>query len=137
MVRGLAQHIAESDIEDSIRSCGLQAKDIRLIRKKETGKVKTIYVTCMPCHAKVTNWNWCKIKSYVIDLKWGPTNYLISLFYQRQNQIIMRNWFHILCKCSIDPKINAETNFILHNKLRVSRVSVCLGNNSSNFPFAI
>ena len=39
MVRGLAQHIAESDIEDSIRSCGLQAKDIRLIRKKETGKV--------------------------------------------------------------------------------------------------
>jgi len=42
MVRGLAQHIAESDIEDSIRSCGLQAKDIRLIRKKETGKVINI-----------------------------------------------------------------------------------------------
>ena len=39
MVRGLAQHISESDIEDSIRSCGLQAKEIRLIRKKETGKV--------------------------------------------------------------------------------------------------
>lgn len=37
MVRGLAQHISESDIEDSIRSCGLQAKEIRLIRKKETG----------------------------------------------------------------------------------------------------
>merc|ERR1712061_569870 len=36
MVRGLAQHISENDIEDSIRSCGLQAKDIRLIRKKET-----------------------------------------------------------------------------------------------------
>lgn len=40
MVRGLAQHISENDIEDSIRSCGLQAKDIRLIRKKETGIVK-------------------------------------------------------------------------------------------------
>lgn len=52
MVRGLAQHISESDIEDSIRSCGLQAKDIRLIRKKETGNVTDILVACMPCHAR-------------------------------------------------------------------------------------
>ena len=47
MVRGLAQHLSESDIEDSIKSCGLQAKDIRLIRKKETGNViVTLSPTC-------------------------------------------------------------------------------------------
>ena len=37
MIRGLAQHITEADISDDIQSCGLLAKDIRLIRKKETG----------------------------------------------------------------------------------------------------
>ena len=51
MVRGLVQHIAESDIEDSIKNCGLQAKDIRLIRKKETGNVIISQSPCMPCHA--------------------------------------------------------------------------------------
>ena len=39
MIRGLAQHITEADISDDIQSCGLLAKDIRLIRKKETGTV--------------------------------------------------------------------------------------------------
>lgn len=37
MVRGLAQHITENDIRKDIQDCGLVAKDIRLIRKKETG----------------------------------------------------------------------------------------------------
>jgi len=37
MIRGLAQHITETNISDDIQSCGLVAKDIRLIRKKETG----------------------------------------------------------------------------------------------------
>ena len=40
MVRGLAQHITETDISDDIQHCGLVAKDIRLIRKKETGTRK-------------------------------------------------------------------------------------------------
>ena len=48
MVRGLAQHITETDKEDSIHGCGLQAKDIRLIRKKETGTVIDFLVTGMP-----------------------------------------------------------------------------------------
>ena len=38
MVRGLAQHISENDIRQDILGLGLVAKDIRLIRKKETGK---------------------------------------------------------------------------------------------------
>ena len=37
MVRGLAQHIAEADIHDDIGALGLAARDIRLIRKKDTG----------------------------------------------------------------------------------------------------
>uniref|UniRef100_A0A0K2TAI4 RNAbinding protein 5like [Acyrthosiphon pisum] n=1 Tax=Lepeophtheirus salmonis TaxID=72036 RepID=A0A0K2TAI4_LEPSM len=37
MVRGLAQHITENDIRQDIQKTGLTAKDIRLIRKKETG----------------------------------------------------------------------------------------------------
>ena len=37
MVRGLAQHITENDIRQDILSYKLNAKDIRLIRKKETG----------------------------------------------------------------------------------------------------
>ena len=40
MVRGLAQHITETNISDDIQNCGLTAKDIRLIRKKETGTQK-------------------------------------------------------------------------------------------------
>ena len=48
MVRGLAQHISENDIEDSITCCGLKAKDIRLIRKKETGKVAELLFSCVP-----------------------------------------------------------------------------------------
>jgi hypothetical protein len=37
MVRGLAQHITENHIREDILATGLTAKDIRLIRKKETG----------------------------------------------------------------------------------------------------
>jgi hypothetical protein len=40
MVRGLAQHIKENDIRADISDCGLVARDIRLIRKKESGRVK-------------------------------------------------------------------------------------------------
>ncbi|XP_069692847.1 RNA-binding protein 5-like isoform X2 [Periplaneta americana] len=37
MIRGLAQHITENDIRQDILACGLMPKDIRLIRKKDTG----------------------------------------------------------------------------------------------------
>lgn len=37
MIRGLAQHITENDIRQDIIQCGLMPKDIRLIRKKDTG----------------------------------------------------------------------------------------------------
>lgn len=37
MVRGLATHITEQDIQDNINVSGLEPKDIRLIRKKDTG----------------------------------------------------------------------------------------------------
>lgn len=37
MIRGLAQHITENDIRQDIIQGGLMAKDIRLIRKKDTG----------------------------------------------------------------------------------------------------
>ncbi len=39
MIRGLAQHLTENDIRKDIQECGLTARDIRLIRKKETGTV--------------------------------------------------------------------------------------------------
>jgi RNA-binding protein 5/10 len=48
MVRGLAQHITEGDIRDDIQSCdGLIAKDIRLIRKKETGTSEGSKLCCI------------------------------------------------------------------------------------------
>ncbi|OXU23013.1 hypothetical protein TSAR_015536 [Trichomalopsis sarcophagae] len=37
MIRGLAQHITENDVRQDILACGLMPKDIRLIRKKDTG----------------------------------------------------------------------------------------------------
>ncbi|XP_043466496.1 RNA-binding protein 5-like [Leptopilina heterotoma] len=37
MIRGLAQHITENDVRQDILNCGLMPKDIRLIRKKDTG----------------------------------------------------------------------------------------------------
>nr|CAD7585630.1 unnamed protein product [Timema genevievae] len=37
IIRGLAQHIAETDIKEDIIKCGLMPKDIRLIRRKDTG----------------------------------------------------------------------------------------------------
>lgn len=37
MIRGLAQHITEYDIRQDIIDCNLVPKDIRLIRKKDTG----------------------------------------------------------------------------------------------------
>ncbi|CAG9816598.1 unnamed protein product [Phaedon cochleariae] len=37
MIRGLAQHISEYDIRQDIIACELMPKDIRLIRKKDTG----------------------------------------------------------------------------------------------------
>uniref|UniRef100_T1ILH4 RRM domain-containing protein n=1 Tax=Strigamia maritima TaxID=126957 RepID=T1ILH4_STRMM len=37
MLRGLAQHISEADIRNELLIFGLEAKDIRLMRKKDTG----------------------------------------------------------------------------------------------------
>eukprot|EP00095_Tigriopus_kingsejongensis_P000467 snap_masked-scaffold217_size252476-processed-gene-1.22 protein:Tk00467 transcript:snap_masked-scaffold217_size252476-processed-gene-1.22-mRNA-1 annotation:"rna-binding protein 5-like" len=37
MIRGMAQHLGELDIRDELTKIGLLAKDIRLIRRKETG----------------------------------------------------------------------------------------------------
>ncbi|XP_063216962.1 RNA-binding protein 5-like isoform X2 [Bacillus rossius redtenbacheri] len=37
IIRGLAQHITEHDIKEDIIKCGLMPKDIRLIRRKDTG----------------------------------------------------------------------------------------------------
>ena len=48
MIRGLAQHITETDISDDIQSCGLMAKDIRLIRKKETGIASELSSPSLP-----------------------------------------------------------------------------------------
>ncbi|KAB7499085.1 hypothetical protein Anas_06930 [Armadillidium nasatum] len=39
MVRGLAQHITENDIRADILACNLMPKDIRLVRKKESGTI--------------------------------------------------------------------------------------------------
>lgn len=59
MVRGLAQHITETDISDDIHNCGLVAKDIRLIRKKETGTQKKRLIFrnwhCFPLKKKMQN----------------------------------------------------------------------------------
>jgi len=40
MIRGLPLHITEQHVQDNILSHGLKAQDIRLIRKKDTGKVR-------------------------------------------------------------------------------------------------
>merc|ERR1719430_1763135 len=37
MIRGLPQNITEQHVQDNITSHGLAARDIRLIRKKDTG----------------------------------------------------------------------------------------------------
>jgi len=39
MIRGLPLYVTEQHVQDNILSHGLEAKDIRLIRKKDTGKV--------------------------------------------------------------------------------------------------
>ena len=51
MVRGLAQHITEAEIHDDINACGLIARDIRLIRKKETGN--NCSIDSEPCLAGI------------------------------------------------------------------------------------
>jgi RNA-binding protein 5/10 len=42
MIRGLAQHITENDLRHEIRRTGLAPKDVRLVRKKDTGSVDFI-----------------------------------------------------------------------------------------------
>ncbi|KAF6205360.1 hypothetical protein GE061_019531 [Apolygus lucorum] len=37
IIRGMAQHITEVDIQDDITACGLTCRDIRLVRRKDTG----------------------------------------------------------------------------------------------------
>jgi len=37
MIRGLPLYVTEQHVQDNILSHGLEAKDIRLIRKKDTG----------------------------------------------------------------------------------------------------
>jgi len=44
MIRGLAQHITENDLRQEIRRTGLSPKDVRLVRKKDTGTVNFIFV---------------------------------------------------------------------------------------------
>jgi hypothetical protein len=46
MIRGLPLYVTEQHVQDNILSHGLEAKDIRLIRKKDTGTVTHVDFWC-------------------------------------------------------------------------------------------
>ncbi|KAL3289360.1 hypothetical protein HHI36_022796 [Cryptolaemus montrouzieri] len=56
MIRGLAQHITENDIRQDIMLCGLMPKDIRLIRKKDTGASRGFAFVEFTTLAEATRW---------------------------------------------------------------------------------
>ncbi|KAF5296911.1 hypothetical protein FQA39_LY12268 [Lamprigera yunnana] len=56
MIRGLAQHITENDIRQDILHCGLMPKDIRLIRKKDTGASRGFAFVEFSTLAEATRW---------------------------------------------------------------------------------
>ncbi|XP_031336964.1 RNA-binding protein 5-B isoform X1 [Photinus pyralis] len=56
MIRGLAQHITENDIRQDIIQCGLMPKDIRLIRKKDTGASRGFAFVEFSTLAEATRW---------------------------------------------------------------------------------
>ncbi|GJQ68558.1 hypothetical protein Trydic_g14410 [Trypoxylus dichotomus] len=56
MIRGLAQHITENDIRQDIIQCGLMPKDIRLIRKKDTGASRGFAFVEFTTLAEATRW---------------------------------------------------------------------------------
>ncbi|VEN55588.1 unnamed protein product [Callosobruchus maculatus] len=67
MIRGLAQHISEYDIRQDIIQCELMPKDIRLIRKKDTGTSRGFaFVEFATLHEAV---RWMEIKQGVLMLQ--------------------------------------------------------------------
>ncbi|XP_017785465.1 PREDICTED: RNA-binding protein 5-like isoform X2 [Nicrophorus vespilloides] len=56
MIRGLAQHITENDIRQDIIHCGLMPKDIRLIRKKDTGASRGFAFVEFTTLSEATRW---------------------------------------------------------------------------------
>lgn len=56
MIRGLAQHITENDIRQDIIQCGLMPKDIRLIRKKDTGASRGFAFVEFTTLVEATRW---------------------------------------------------------------------------------
>ncbi|XP_022914707.1 RNA-binding protein 5-like [Onthophagus taurus] len=56
MIRGLAQHITENDIRQDIIQCGLMPKDIRLIRKKDTGASRGFAFVEFTTLTEATRW---------------------------------------------------------------------------------
>ncbi|XP_050314688.1 RNA-binding protein 5-like [Anthonomus grandis grandis] len=67
MIRGLAQHITENDIRQDIIQGGLMPKDIRLIRKKDTGASRGFaFVEFSTLHEAV---RWMETKQGILMLQ--------------------------------------------------------------------
>lgn len=56
MVKGLANHVSEADIRNEVLRYGLEPKDIRLMRKKETGTSRGFAFVEFPLLSEAVRW---------------------------------------------------------------------------------
>ncbi|XP_018322583.1 RNA-binding protein 5-A isoform X2 [Agrilus planipennis] len=89
MIRGLALHITENDIRQDIMQAGLMPKDIRLIRKKDTGTSRGFAFVEFTTLAEATRW---------MDMKQG-----ILMLHDNYRAIMQYSIPKELCQSSEKP----------------------------------
>lgn len=123
LVRGLPQHIAENDLRKEIMQTGLMPKDIRLIRKRDTGESRGF--AFMEFNTITEAKQWMDIKQGVLVL-YDSQKALMQYSFPKQSQGLERglpkgtqDWFCMKCgahnfkrrdtcfKC-LTPRIESE-----------------------------
>lgn len=123
LVRGLPQHVAENDLRKEIMQTGLMPKDIRLIRKRDTGESRGF--AFMEFNTITEAKQWMDIKQGVLVL-YDSQKALMQYSFPKQSQGLERglpkgtqDWFCMKCgahnfkrrdtcfKC-LTPRIESE-----------------------------
>ncbi|XP_076045392.1 RNA-binding protein 5-like isoform X2 [Oratosquilla oratoria] len=98
MVRGLAQHITENDIRADILACNLMPKDIRLVRKKESGASRGFAFVEFTTVHDATRWMEAKQGVLILqDMYRATLQYSIPKESSERHAKASQDWFCIKC----------------------------------------
>ncbi|BES93249.1 RNA-Hypothetical protein protein [Nesidiocoris tenuis] len=119
VVRGMAQHINEADIQEDITACGLTCRDIRLVRRKDTGTSRGF--AFVEFHSVEDASKWIEQKQGELMFK-EQFRALMQYTVHKDQQIFGRGKADWVCRCQATNFRRRETCYMCSTSRREGEV---------------